>query len=443
VVFSINLFLWFKHDLFMFQLLMVAVGLAAKELITWNKNGRRAHIFNPSSLPLALASMALIVTSSTDLTYGQQIATTLEIPPHIVVWIFVIAVPGQLLFGVTTMTMSAVLTLYGLSHLYFLTTGTYLFVDSYIPAAVFLGMHLLFTDPSTSPRTEAGRAIFGMLYAMSIAFLYLSLESTGAPTFYDKLLAVPLLNLLIQSIDRWTTRRRAGDALRWWPAVGTQRRRLAYVVVWAIAFGLINKVEGVGDIRHARAVPLWQRACDEGRERACRVLATILTRGCVEGSPWACNELGILSAAGHGSNAPPAGVSFRRACERGQAAACENGETYKAGQKGWQRASPETVDYAILVQESANRDVRVPFALSVLDAACEEGWGMACYRAADADAPPNGRRDDAQNVWKYLRRACELGVGEACGRLVGDPSKTGPVSRDNVAPPRHASGLSP
>ncbi|HUE86483.1 MAG TPA: hypothetical protein VMO26_10435, partial [Vicinamibacterales bacterium] len=54
VIFSINLFLWFKPDWFYLQFLMIAVGFAAKELIRWQKDGRRVHIFNPSSFPLAL-----------------------------------------------------------------------------------------------------------------------------------------------------------------------------------------------------------------------------------------------------------------------------------------------------------------------------------------------------------------------------------------------------
>ena len=78
VVFSINLFLWFKPDWFYFQFLLVAAGFAAKELIRWERNGRRVHIFNPSSFPLGLFSLALLATASTDLTWGQEIATTLN-----------------------------------------------------------------------------------------------------------------------------------------------------------------------------------------------------------------------------------------------------------------------------------------------------------------------------------------------------------------------------
>src|SRR5207248_10051295 len=59
IIFSTNLFLWFKPDWFYLQFLMVAVGFAAKEFIRWQKDGRRVHIFNPSSFPLGLFSIVL------------------------------------------------------------------------------------------------------------------------------------------------------------------------------------------------------------------------------------------------------------------------------------------------------------------------------------------------------------------------------------------------
>src|SRR5206468_3572457 len=104
--------------------------------------------------------------------------------------------------GVTTMTMAAVLSTYVFGLIYHASTGIYFFYDSYIPISVFLGMHLLFTDPATAPRTELGRIIFGMLYGISTVVLYQLLGSAGMPTFYDKLLQVPLLNLSIKAIDR-------------------------------------------------------------------------------------------------------------------------------------------------------------------------------------------------------------------------------------------------
>ena len=110
VIFSINLFLWFKPDWFYFQFLMVALGFAAKELITWERDGRRAHIFNPSSFPLAVFSLALMLTGTSNLTWGQEIASTQFYPPHMYLMLFLVGLPGQFFFGVTSMTMSAVVT---------------------------------------------------------------------------------------------------------------------------------------------------------------------------------------------------------------------------------------------------------------------------------------------------------------------------------------------
>src|SRR5215475_7222419 len=119
VIFSINLFLWFKPDWFYLQFLMVALGFAAKELIRWDREGRRAHIFNPSSFPLALFSLALILTGMSDVTWGKEIAITQFYPPHIYLMLFLIGLPGQFFFGVTSMTMAAVVTTYLCGLAYF------------------------------------------------------------------------------------------------------------------------------------------------------------------------------------------------------------------------------------------------------------------------------------------------------------------------------------
>ena len=220
---------------------MVALGFAAKELIRWNRDGRRVHIFNPSSFPLAVFSVVLLSTGSSDLTWGEMIATTQLLPPHIYLLIFLVSLPGQFLFGVATMTLSAVATTHLFGLAYSAATGTYFFLEPSIPIAVFLGMHLLFTDPSTSPRSELGRIIFGVLYGLSVVALFAWLERLGVPSFYDKLLGVPVLNLLIQLIDRVA----ASPGLRWLnPAAlgrgsAARRRHAAYMAAWAAVFGVI------------------------------------------------------------------------------------------------------------------------------------------------------------------------------------------------------------
>lgn len=49
IVLSINLFIWFREDYFYLQLLMVALTYFAKEFLTWNRDGKSRHIFNPSA----------------------------------------------------------------------------------------------------------------------------------------------------------------------------------------------------------------------------------------------------------------------------------------------------------------------------------------------------------------------------------------------------------
>ena len=68
IVFSTNLFLWFKHEWFYLQFLMLAVGFAAKAFIRWNRDGRRTHIFNPSSFTLTIFSLALLLTGTSGMT---------------------------------------------------------------------------------------------------------------------------------------------------------------------------------------------------------------------------------------------------------------------------------------------------------------------------------------------------------------------------------------
>ena len=372
VVFSINLFLWFKPDWFYLQFVMVALGLAAKELIRWNKDGRRVHIFNPSSFPLAVFSLILLATGRSDITWGQDIASTQFYPPHMYLMLFLICLPGQFFFGVTSMTMSAVLAAYGFGRLYFAATGIYFFYDSYIPIAVFLGMHLLFTDPSTSPRTELGRIVYGALYGLSTVVLYWLLGSAGMPTFYDKLLPVPLLNLSIKWLDRGALGR----------SLAPHQRRLAYMSIWAVVFTVMSATQAVGDSHPGQWLPFWRQACQDGRAYACPYLADMESSFCHRGSGWACNEAGLLHIALSRSGEDlrrldPAGAAepLRRGCGLGFAAACQNLRTLTTGQGAFASAPPALEDLPIVLRGSKGEiREREPGALYAL--ACREGqWG--------------------------------------------------------------------
>ena len=386
VIFSMNLFLWFKPDWFYLQFAMVALGMAAKELIRWNKDGRRSHIFNPSSFPLAVFSLGLIITGASGITWGQEIASTQFYPPHMYVFIFLIGLPGQLFFGVTTMTMSAVITTYAFNLAYFAATGVYFFYDSYIPIAVFLGMHLLFTDPSTSPRTEMGRVIFGALYGLSTVALYELLGRGGLPTFYDKLLQVPLLNLSIKAIDRvarsrWLRFFDPATLKRSWPP---RRRNLAVMSVWSVVFVGLCAANGLTDSHPGQWLPFWRQACADGRRYACPYLADLESSFCERGSGWACNEAGLMHIALSRSGEDlrrldPAGAAerFRRGCDLGHMTACGNLQTLSAGAGKYASVPPLLEDYPIILRGSKGEiRERDPSALVAL--ACREGWLNTC-----------------------------------------------------------------
>jgi hypothetical protein len=388
VIFSINLFIWFKPEWFYLQFLMVALGFAAKELLCWDKEGRRAHIFNPSSFPLAVFSLGLILTGTSDLTWGQNIATTQFYPPHMYLMLFLIGLPGQFFFGVTSMTMSAVVTTYVFGLLYYLATGIYFFYDSYIPIAVFLGMHLLFTDPSTSPPTEMGRVMFGVLYGLSTVALYKLLGSMGVPTFYDKLLQVPLLNLSIKLIDRMARSKtlRPLDPAAVGRSLAPRQRNLAYMSIWAMVFAVMSAVQGVGDSHPGQWLPFWQHACKDERPYACRYLADVLSSFCDRGSGWACNERGILQAQQDRDQAG-AWESTLRGCELGFSPGCLNVKRVTGAGGILVSAPPTRDDYPIILRGGKGPITeRTPAAIDAL--ACHEGWPDACGPAGRAGGDP-------------------------------------------------------
>ncbi|MBI3863978.1 MAG: RnfABCDGE type electron transport complex subunit D [Planctomycetia bacterium] len=80
---------------------------------------------------------------------------------------------------------------------------------------VFLGLTFLVTDPATSPRSSLGKFLFGLAYGTGVFFTYVVLRLTREPAYFDKLLVVPIVNLLVPLIDR------ASDRIerRLWPAI--------------------------------------------------------------------------------------------------------------------------------------------------------------------------------------------------------------------------------
>ncbi len=390
IIFSINLFLWFRDDWFYLQFLMIAVGFLGKELVRWHREGRRVHIFNPSAFALGLFSLVLIATGSTQLTWGQEIASTLTLAPRIYLYLFLVGLVVMYFFSITLIAASAAAVLFGLSAGYAAWTGVPYFVDSEIPAAVFLGLHLLVTDPSTSPRTPLGKTFFGALYGVGVFALYAILGAAGAPTFYDKLLCVPLLNLSVRGIDSLVrtldergfaipgvggqaalTERRA-----WWSPV---RLNLAHMGVWILFFGVMAST-GRADGRHiGDSLPFWEMACSENRPTACDRLLQLEATYCSDASAWACNELGAHYAEGTLVEADPAlaRAFFGRACELRFQEACLN----LLDDSRIVRGDPRPLDLRLLLREGGRNLMEVPEG-ELIVRACDHAWSFACRRTA-------------------------------------------------------------
>ena len=376
IVFSTNLFLWFRDDWFYLQFLMLAAGFMGKELVRWRRDGRSTHIFNPSAFSLGLFSVVLIATGATDLTWGRDIATTLTLAPHIYLFLFLTGLVVMYCFSITLVAGSAAIVLFGASALYAAVTGVPYFIDAEIPTAVFLGLHLLVTDPSTSPRTPLGKTVFGALYGLGVFGLYALLGAVGAPTFYDKLLCVPLLNLSVQRIDRLV--RSVQDravVTRWRPHWSPARANLVHMTVWILFFGAMAAI-GATDGRHrGDTVPFWKQACAERRPQACERLIQIESSYCGDNAGWACNEIGRHYTEGTIAAADPqlALVYFSQACELRFQAGCVN----LLNRETPSRAEPRAIDLRLLLREGGRNLLEMPEP-ELFARACDHGWSFAC-----------------------------------------------------------------
>jgi hypothetical protein len=380
IILSTNLFLWFQDDWFYLQFLMVGIGFLGKEFVKWERDGRRVHIFNPSAFALGLFSLVLIATGTTELTWAREIASTLTLAPLFYTQMFVLGLVVMYFFSITLVAGSAAAVLFGGSALYSAWAGVPYFIDSDIPAAVFLGLHLLITDPSTSPRTPPGKMLFGVLYGSGVFALYWILGAAGAPTFYDKLLCVPLLNLSVRGIDALVQTLKASSAWRTLRAEWVfSRPNVAHMAVWMVLFGTMSAL-GRGDGTHpGDKVPFWAEACDEGRRNACGRLLQLEASYCGDASAWACNELGAAYAEGR-ITAPDAELAngyFARSCELRFQAACLN----LLASGGVARADPRVLDLRLLLREGGRNLMEEPEG-AIYQRACEHGWDFACERVA-------------------------------------------------------------
>jgi hypothetical protein len=381
IVLSINFFLWFRDDWFAWQFVLVALAFVGKAFVRWERDGRRVHIFNPSAFALALFAVVLLATGTTNShTWAEEIVTTFGIGPHAYLLIFAVGLVVMFYFATTPVTASAAAAMFAASAAYLWVTGVPYFVDSEIPAAVFLGLHLLVTDPATSPRNPLGRVLYGVLYGIGVFLLYGLLGSMGLPTFYDKLLCVPLLNLLVPSIDRMV--QALGDRPRL-DRLGLAgppgRYNLAHMGAWALFFALMTLRGGTDGMHRGDALPFWQQACAEERPQACQRLLNIEASYCRDNAGWACNEMGRHYREGRlvPDDTERALAYFSRACEARFQPGCLN----LLDDADVVHADPRPFDLRLLVREGGPNLMKMGEP-DLYARACRHGWEFACARAS-------------------------------------------------------------
>ena len=386
IILSTNLFLLFKPDWFYLQFAMLAMGVLVKEFIRWNRDGRNIHIFNPSAIGLFVFSIGLLVTGTTDLTWAQDIATTLNRPPHIYLYIFLLGLIVQALFSVTLVTLWAALALIGLNFVYTQATGVYYFFDSNIPIAVFLGLHLLITDPATSPRTNFGKLLFGSSYGLTVFIVYGLLEAWGLPRFYDKLLCVPVLNLLVPVYDG--VARQLDKKSDWARKLRTGNR--THMAVWIIVFIGMLATGFVGKGHPGNDAAFWSKACADDLRNACQNLLQLHTDNCADRSAAACFEVGKLLGRGAPFPDDPLreGSAIARACDLGLAPACDQ--------------------FAKFIADGGEQ---------VFLNNCELGDGLSCFLLGTVMMHGISREPAPKGALEHWERACLLGWARACGDL--------------------------
>ena len=233
---------------------------------------------------------------------------------------------------------------------------------------------------------NVGKVLFGAGYGAAVFALFGFLETIGMPTFYDKLLCVPVLNLLVPVFDRAA---RAGKKRLAWPDWLPTGNR-AHMTVWVLVFGAMFGTGFVGKGHPGNDAAFWQSACNDGRRHGCRNLLELHTDNCSFGSANACREAAQLHGRGDPFPADPLteGTLLARACDLGDELSCNRLSSFFAG----------------------GGDL-------VFEQDCEANAGLSCYVLGTVAMYGLGRGRDSETAILMWQKACDAGLARACGDL--------------------------
>jgi hypothetical protein len=136
--------------------------------------------------------------------------------------------------------------------------------------------------------------VFGSLYGLANFALFAILGRYGVPDFYDKLLPVPILNLLVIWIDRFARSGFMERVRRLEVAFKPRALNLAHIGCWAALFTWMW-LSGFVEAPHpGNSIAFWKEAYEQGKPAAGRNYMKMAGTAADAGDPAALNELGEI-----------------------------------------------------------------------------------------------------------------------------------------------------
>ena len=124
--------------------------------------------------------------------------------------------------------------------------------------------------------------------------LFEVLDAFGAPTFYDKLLSVPLLNISIQVLDRIARKIDFNKILKVFSNLSTYKLNLVHMTIWIVIFVSWYSSGRIGADHPGRQSNFWETACDQELRNGCKNLFNLISIECEKDNALACAKLGSM-----------------------------------------------------------------------------------------------------------------------------------------------------
>lgn len=209
LVLSINLFMWFLHDFTILHLVVIIIGIMIKTYVVRREpDGRTTHVFNPSFIILALASLTIIALGLPNATPNLrtgELAGAYDETPYFNIFVLCVGcltlwIPNSYLIA-----LGAYATVMLINYLSLFFYGEQIF-DGLVRGSIFIAIMLGITDPQTSPKTYGGKFLFGAAYGLCLILCYFLLPILWVDTYFSKILPIPVLNLFVRQFDAGFTK---------------------------------------------------------------------------------------------------------------------------------------------------------------------------------------------------------------------------------------------